>query len=338
MFNRILVPLDGSQLAEQAILHAEYFASIFGSDIILLHVLDPGDVESPQNAVDPLLWQIRKTEIETYLQGVAQRIQNQLDRLSSTGKTDRKRRVEIDIREGKIAENIINFAHAKKVDLLIISSHGSGGLSRSNVSSITMKVINLIYLPVLLIRSYKVPNFRDDTIFYRRILIPIDNSRRSECALPAGIELARGVPAASENAAKTKLELVGVIQPPQIPIPEPYPDEIGKLTAQLLEASRQAAYRYFNDLKERIPVDCDTSVVENTSVAAALHELAERQEVDLVILCAHGQSGQVIWPYGTIARNYIEHGTKSVLVVQDIPLALVKPSAAEIAAEQSGRR
>jgi nucleotide-binding universal stress UspA family protein len=91
-------------------------------------------------------------------------------------------------------------------------------------------------------------------------------------------------------------------------------------------------------MKERLPVDCDTCVVESPSVPSALLELAEQEGIDLVILCAHGYSGQVTWPYGTVTRNYIEHGTKPLLIIQDVPLSQVKLTTAEVAAEKSGRR
>ena len=78
MFNRILVPLDGSKLAERAIPHAEEFARIFGSSIILLQVLDPTSYHENPNPVDPLSWQIRKTEADMYMNGIAARIQEEL--------------------------------------------------------------------------------------------------------------------------------------------------------------------------------------------------------------------------------------------------------------------
>ncbi len=193
MFKRILVPLDGSSLAEQAVPHAEIFARIFGSKIILLQVLEPTSYHENPKAVDPLTWQIRKAESDMYLQGLALRIQKNLGGNLTTKNGKTKSRVDYVIREGKIAENIVNFAHSEKIDLLVISSHGSGGLSRWNISSITQKVINLIYLPVLLVRAYNHVDLEEGLKSYRRILLPIDSSRRAECSLSAGIELARGI-------------------------------------------------------------------------------------------------------------------------------------------------
>ena len=78
MFNRILVPLDGSTLAERAIPHAEQFARIFGASIILLQVLEPTSYHENPKAVDPLSWQIRKAEADVYMQGIAARTRENL--------------------------------------------------------------------------------------------------------------------------------------------------------------------------------------------------------------------------------------------------------------------
>lgn len=341
MFNRILVPLDGSPLAERALPHAELFARIFGANIILLQVLEPASYHENPKAVDPLSWQIRKAEADMYLQGIASRIRENIGDITSN-EDEKTARVAYVIREGKTAENIVDFSRTENIDLLVISTHGSGGLSRWNVSSVTQKVINSIYLPVLIVRAYDSSHPQDNITRYRRILLPIDSSRRAECSFPAGIELARGEMSGTSSpdttGEKSKLVLAAVIRPPELPIPEPLPVEINHLSEQLLRVSRLAVNQYLSEMRERLPVDCETCVVENVSVVAAIHELADQDDIDMVVLCAHGYSGQVAWPYGTVTRNYIEHGTKPVLVIQDVTGSQVRPTAAEIAAEKSGRR
>jgi nucleotide-binding universal stress UspA family protein len=354
--------LDGSALAERAIPHAEQFARIFESSITLLQVLDPTSFHENPNPVDPLGWQIRKTEADMYMKRIAERVRANLRESQPeekdplfAGHEEKKVRVEYCIREGKIAENIVNFAHEENIDLLVISSHGSGGLSRWNNSSVTQKVINLIYLPVLLIRAYQQPKTEETRVHYRRILLPIDSSRRAECSLSAGVALARGeVPVQMPSEAggippdqlppaapslKTQILLAAVIKPPEIPIPEPYPVEIEHLTEQLVHFSREVVKSYLNQMKDRLSVDCETRVLKNNSVSSAIQELAsQEEEIDLVVLCAHGYTGESTWPYGSVARNYIEHGTKPVLVIQDVLRSQVKPTAAEIAAKKTGGR
>jgi nucleotide-binding universal stress UspA family protein len=344
MFSRILVPLDGSTLAERAIPHAEKFARIFGSTIILLQVLDPTSYHQNPNPVDPLSWQIRKAEANMYMNGVVARLREDLrdstievNEAQNISGQEIRVRVEYAIREGKTAENIVNFAHAENVDLLVISTHGSGGLSRWNISSVTQKVINLIYLPVLIIRAYNQPGKETGGIQYRRILLPIDSSRRAECALPAGIALAQGE--SSTSAGESKLILAGVIKPPEVPIPEPHPAEIALLADKLMQISRLALSNYLNEMKERLQVECETCVLENNNVSSAIQEVANQDEdIDLVVLSAHGYTGRSTWPYGSVARNYMEHGNKPVLVIQDVLRSQVQPTAAEIAAEKSGSR
>jgi nucleotide-binding universal stress UspA family protein len=342
MFTRILVPLDGSPLAEGAIPHAELFARIFGSSIVLLQVLDPTSYQEMPHAVEPLRWQLRKAEAEAYMHGIAHRIRKNIGEKSLRSEEEEKTRIDYSVREGKAAENIVDFAHAENIDLLVISTHGSSGLSRWNISSVTQKVINQIYLPILIVRAFNQPFSDEGIIRYRRILLPIDSSRRAECSLSAGIQLARGEtsPDYTTQTAikKSTLFLAAVIRPPELPIPEPFPIEISQLTEKLLRRSHEAVNQYLQEMKERLPVECDTCVVESVSVASALQELADKEDIDMVILCAHGYSGHVTWPYGTVTRNYIEHGTKPLLVIQDVLRSQVRPTAAELAAEKSGRR
>ena len=168
MFNRILVPLDGSTLAERAIPHAEQFARIFGSSIILLQVLDPTSYHENPNPVDPLSWQIRKAEADMYMQGIAARIREDLQesmrRQRCTRPGQRRKKMtglNIQFGKGKRRKTLSTLPTAENIDLLVISTHGSGGLSRWNISSVTQKVINLIYLPVLIVRAYHQPATAD---------------------------------------------------------------------------------------------------------------------------------------------------------------------------------
>lgn len=362
MFNRILVPLDGSTLAERILPHAEYFSRIFGSDIMLLQVLDPTMVSETSAHVDPLSWQIRKAESAMYMQHTVDRIRQELaiseaarEVENAPAEKPKGGMVDFVILEGKTAESIVNYAHTENIDLIMMTTHGAGGLSRWSISSVTQKVINLVYLPVFIERAYGPAPVVDQAFRYRRILLPIDSSRRAESALAVGIALAgaaaeewrlqgggepgQGLPFIPRTGSPTSLLLTAVIKPPELPIPEPYPGEIHQLCQELMNLSREAVLKYLSQMKDRLPVPTDTRVLEHRSVPAAIQELAgSDEEVDLVVFSAHGNTAQFDWPYGSIARNYIDHGTKPVLIIQDVPRSQVKPTAAEIAAEKSGNR
>lgn len=350
MFHRILIPLDGSSLAERAIPHAEQFARIFGASIVLLRVLEVTSDFENQFPTDPLNWQFRKAEANLYMQGIASRIRKNLgipERETGDAVVVNEERVAYVVREGRTAENIIDFAHNENIDLLVISSHGSGGLSRWNMSSVIQKVIDLVYLPLLIVRSYDQQEETSDPIHYQHILLPIDSSRRAECALSAAIVLAQGealLERASQPTLSTpnnaplepKLFLAAVITPPEIPIPRPYPAEISKLSDQLLQVSREAVQSYLSEMKHRLPVASEIRVVESHNVSFAIEELANQANVDLVLMSAHGYSGQFTHPYGSVTRNYIDQGSKSILVIQDVPRSQVHRTFAAAAARKAG--
>ncbi len=355
MFNRILVPLDGSKMAEQVLSHVELFARIFGSHIILLQVLDP----SSQQKVNPLQWQIQKAKADVYMRGMVDKVRKSLKKSgkskngeAKSSKNGPKSCVRYVIVEGNAAETIVNYAHSEAIDLLVLNSHGASGLSHWNLSSTAQKVIDLIYLPVLLLRAYQEARQEEEALHYRCILLPIDSSRRAELGISAGIALAQGShypteaddnaqseSAAEESGQRTKIMLTTVIKPPEIPIPEPYPVEIQRLKDELMDVSCVAVENYIREMQERIPVECETRILKHDSVGTAIHELAKQDEsIDLVVLCAHGYTGQATLPYGSVARQYIDRGTKPVLVIQDLPQSKVQPTEAEIARQKYGAR
>lgn len=346
MFQRILVPLDGSILAEKALAHARRFARVFDARLVLLHVLDASLFPENARITDPFTWQVRKAQAEMYLQSITAQV-------SETGQ-----QVEYTLLEGKAAESIIDYAHSGNIDLLVITTHGASGLSRWNASSVTQKVLEKIYLPVLLVRAYPPaahqeepaalaeppaaePTFAGGTAVeglpstlggeadYRRILLPIDTSRRAECALSPAVTLAR---------EDTSLVLAAVIRPPEIPAPTPHPPEAAEIIERFLQVSREVVANYLEEQQRRIPARVVTHVAENENISAALHELAVQEDVDLVILCAHGQTGGMKWPYGSISRNYIEYGDRDVLIIQDVHRSQVRPTAVEAAARRYGSR
>ena len=228
---------------------------------------------------------------------------------------------------------------------MVICTHGMGGLSRWNISSVTHKVISLIYLPVLIVRAYSEMEIQPEIHHYQRILIPVDSSRRAECVFSTGIAIREGQTAIQ---SKTKIEtddfqtttllLVSVIKPPELPIPEPYSEEIKQLQDQFLQVSRTAVKNYLDNLKNHLSGDCETYLLENQSVPTAIQELAEKEKIDLILMNAHGYGEQFNYPYGSIVRHTIEHGNVPILIIQDIPLSQVKPTQAEIAVKKYGSR
>ena len=124
MLNHILVPLDGSPLAECVLPHAVALARAFESRVTLLQVLGRPKSSGRTQSIDPLNWHIRKAESGSYLDGL-------IPRLQKAGL-----QVEKALVEGRAAERIMEFAHDQNTSLILLSSHGKSGLSGWNISGI----------------------------------------------------------------------------------------------------------------------------------------------------------------------------------------------------------
>lgn len=144
MYKQILVPLDGSALAEEALTHARDLAAQLGSKIILLRVVvSPYAIAAPDLILagyDPVDENFTRVA-QDYLHGVAAGLQ--AAGLQASVRTC----------EGPVAEAIIDHACAAGVDMIVMSTHGRGGLSRWVYGSVADRVLQAAPCPVLLIRA-----------------------------------------------------------------------------------------------------------------------------------------------------------------------------------------
>jgi len=152
MYSRILVPLDCSKLAEKALPHAEGLAKSSGATIHLINVLsrytsasmlsgsfdsDPATVVGVDLARQ--LEEVQISESKQYLRHAA-------DQLEHDGI-----KVQIEFHEGSPHDYIIDYAKQHGIDLIVMSTHGHGGLKRMLLGSITDKVIRAGEMPVLVV-------------------------------------------------------------------------------------------------------------------------------------------------------------------------------------------
>jgi nucleotide-binding universal stress UspA family protein len=264
--------------------------------------------------VDPLDWHIHKAEAKAYLGEVSTRLQ------------ETRVQVESVLLEGQPAERIIEFAHAQGVGLILLSSHGRSGLSGWNISSVVQKIILRAYMPTMVVRAYQHVTNDLEGLRYRRLLAPLDGSQRAECVLPLATTLARFYSA--------KLLLAHVVSRPEIPRRVlPLQDDV-ELADRLTERNRIEADRYLAQLRSRLSSDVRIHLLVGVCPAAVLHELVVEEEVDLVLLSAHGYSGNTRWPYGSVALNFIAYGTTPLLIMQDLSQDEVVGTRAELAARE----
>jgi nucleotide-binding universal stress UspA family protein len=317
MIDHILVPLDGSSLAERVLPHTVAMGRAMGAGLTLLRAIvrDPEEVQS--RAVDPLGWHMRKSEASTYLSEVAQRLR------------DAGLRTKEVLAEGRAAERIIQYAREEDVDLIVISSHGRSGLSRWNINSVVQKVILRAYVPTLIVRAYRQVTEELTELDYERLLLPLDGSQRAECVLPWARNLA--------DYHGSRIVLAHVVNKPEVPRRAPLTEQEADLVDRLTELNREKGEKYLRDLESRLSMEAETRLLVSENPAAALHNLVDEVGADLVLMAAHGYSGETTWPYGSIALNFIAYGSEPLLIIQDVPPGEAGMTEAERAAdEQAG--
>ena len=143
MFDRILVPLDRSPLAECVLPHAIALARALDAQLLLLHVLTLPDKQARLRAVDSLEWQLRRAEAESYLQGVC-------DRVVEAGVA-----CATQVSDGDAAEQIVDCARDNAIGLVLIASHGQSGLSAWHVSSVVQKVLVRASASLMIVRAHQ---------------------------------------------------------------------------------------------------------------------------------------------------------------------------------------
>lgn len=145
MYHKILVPLDGSELAEKALAHAAAIARCGQGKLILLRVIPPPDPFSAAEMTDQQASvekeRLARGQAESYLETVR-------------GRPELKELVQSTlVPSGNPAEEILDFALSEKADLLVISSHGRTGLGRFLLGSVAERVSRHSPCPVMIVAA-----------------------------------------------------------------------------------------------------------------------------------------------------------------------------------------
>jgi nucleotide-binding universal stress UspA family protein len=145
MYKKILVPLDGSKLAETALPHAESLAAQYGAELLLLSIVTPPAITTGRG-VEAL--KVFETEIESLVQETEDYLKQLRNKLNA-----RNIACETVVKFEPVVRSIVETANEAAVDLVIIASHGRSGLGRVFFGSVAAGVLNRIEQPLMVIRS-----------------------------------------------------------------------------------------------------------------------------------------------------------------------------------------
>ncbi len=303
MLDPILVPLDGSKLAECVLPYAMAVARSFDAQINLLCILEKYHANASAQLFDMVNWEIKKSKTSLYLEKMR------------TGIQESGLQTQAIVEEGLIAEGITRIAQNQGAKLIILSSHGRNGLTRWGISGTTQKIILSAPTSVFIVRANQpqVSGLSDDLLF-QRILVPLDGSQRAENVLPVITQLAR--------FHQSQVHLVQVVQKPELARQMPLTKDDIELSNRLVARNQQEAQNYLEQVRSRSyleGISVHVNLITSDSTAAELHHLVELEQISLVAMSAHGYSGNHQWPYGSIANNFMLYGKSHLMIIQDLP-------------------
>ncbi|WP_081886746.1 universal stress protein [Thermorudis peleae] len=291
-FTHIIVPLDGSRLAEGIMPVVAELATRCTAHVTLLHVVEGNPPEEVHG--EPHLG--TAAEAEAYLVQVA-------ERLRAAGVAVESRVVSVT--DDGVAPTIAKVAREVHADLIALATHGRGGLRGLLFGRIAQQVLQLARRPVLVVRAR-----RGMPAEYRcqRILVPLDGTPDAEAALPVAWALAEQVGA--------RVQLVRVVPTLEtVSVRERAPVVFLPATSgALLDLEARDANDYLVRLLASRPAGVVAEgVVRRGDVIAEL--AAASRDADLVVMSTHGKAGLEGWLSGSVAARLLERLEAPLLLI-----------------------
>ncbi len=297
MFNKILVPLDGSELAERALKPAIKIAQHSEAEIVLLrtpsseaviaaapHLYGGYDLMYPSQALSK-----SRQEAGEYL--------NRTQQAAAQFGLN----VRVKASEGDVAEIIMETSIEEHVDLIVMSSHGYSGITRWVLGSVAEKVLGNAPCPVLVIRSAQPLD---------KALITLDGSELAESAVKPGLDVAKVL--SSEVTMLRVAEEVRFEEMAQLEIAE------RGLGGRLQEELYKEADMYLQSVAEANLCEGLTmqALVRIGMPTDQILDFVESHKVGLIVMATHGRTGLRRWVYGSVTEKILRGFSGSMLVIR----------------------
>lgn len=292
----VLIPLDGSRLAERSLVFVQALSQFGSLSVTLLSVIDEN--EDIKMLSQPEVKERGRNVLQTYLREIASDLRKHLNL-----------EVETEVLEGSPAELILSRCGVSRPDLLVVSTHGRSGIARWRVGSVADKLIRGAGCQTLVVG----PHASDEEGWlevgarppFKRILVPLDGSELGETALEAAQTFA--------TQFESEVHLVRVINL------QSYGNGMvleSSFTPRLTDTLIEGAQEYLDKLAPGIkaPAGVRANVVLG-SAANALEEYVEKNGIDLVVMCTHGRGGIARAALGSVTDRLLG-GPAPVLVVR----------------------
>jgi len=289
MYERILVPLDGSKLAEASLLYTEKLARKLGSQTTLISVLLFGS-ESDEGQYHHLH--------QFYIQGMAKTMKQKAIKVKSV------------IVTGDPAEQIVDYADKKNIDLIIMGTRGRSALKRWVLGSVADKVVSAISCPVALITTDDAETGVRGRKTLRKALVILDGTAEGEMIIPYVEELASKL-----DMKVTLLQLVeqayeyyeGAQDFSHVPV--------SKEKMNSIKAKARRHLRKLANLLEGKGITVTVKVTVGNS-AETIIKVASKIDADLLAMATRGRAGISRWFFYSVRDEIVNIGNTLVLLVR----------------------
>jgi nucleotide-binding universal stress UspA family protein len=294
MFTRILVPLDGSAIAEKALPHARALGRALEIPITLITVIEAAADFSRQ-----------KTRYGDTL--IERGVRNSEEYLEKISKTFAGADIQYRVEKGRAADTIILNAAADNGTLITMASHGRSGLGRWLLGSITEKVVRGATNAVLMVRANEETSSEGEAA-PASIIVPLDGSTQAESVLLYVVQLAR--------AFHAKVTLLRSYSLKQIIFSfEQYHPDLDELKKELRWEATSYLDEKVTELKSRSLVDVACSVSEGDA-AEAIIEMGQGAPNTLIAMSGHSGSTIKHWVLGSVTEKVLRHANNPVLTIR----------------------
>jgi nucleotide-binding universal stress UspA family protein len=298
MIKRILIPLDGSKLAEQALTPARILVQKIHATPVLLHIIEknaPAEVHG-----------------QKHLQSISQ-ANSYLENLVKKNPFLKKVSLEIHVHEEEVshlAQSIIDHALDYQVDLIILTRHGEGEWKDKVVGSLTRQVIGHGHIPVLL------SNARPDSTAvcsFDKILLTLDGNSEHDVSEKVAADFA--------SQLNSKMLLLTVVPTFRTLPPDQSPASLllPSATDAMLDISEKSSVEYLkNHIRKLKKLGLNVEgEVERGDPVECIVEVATEKDMDLIVLATHGKAGLEAFFAGSVASKVI---TDSIIPLLLIPV------------------
>ncbi|MFC1920391.1 universal stress protein [Chloroflexota bacterium] len=306
MYKKMLVPLDGSELAEVVFPYVRELAGRLSIDIVLLLV-------SSQSADAFVPMQ------KAYMERTAENLKKQVGEVQKSLKpVPASVKVQGELATGYAAEEILRYAEENSIDMILMATHGHSGPKRWKIGSVAGKIMSASKVPVLLVSADISEEEVAEKWPVKTILVPLDGSELAESVLSHVKALGK-----QQGTKSVEVVLLRVCEPPTIPSyygPElsGVPLDWGKYVEQEMIRDKEKAREYLTELAKKFKakgISVRSEVIQGKPDDEIV-EYANKNQFGLIIMATHGRSGLSRLVYGSVAANLLQGVTSPILMIK----------------------